>query len=357
MAEVDIGSEQFTDEDRLYSGSRFRDVVDALFANPYQRVWGREGEPPLPVQDVTIKTVFGGLLSLGRPPRFERAAARSLDSGADLRWGPDRKGFTRFLHPNAVCLVGRWEITEDTPYSGYFAGGSRALVVARYSSGAGGLRRGRIRSMALVGKLFPTVDPNHSTPLRTANFITQEDIGGARTESINAAELLNAPNVTVFRRGPAGTILVKIASVFRRVDQQPTIRQLYPIAELGKPSGEPTRAPEFMRLLVARGQPVIPGADLDVRDEVMAQIFDRGDPVPKRTLTFTIDVTDDGMTRGTPFRVRRTFRNWRRIGTMMFDNAVVSYNGDAVIQFTHPTWRQDRNDPTTATRINGLKTR
>ena len=357
MAEVDIASEQFTDEDRLYSGSRFRDVVDALFANPYQKVWGREGEPPLPVQDVTIRTVFGGLLSLGRPPRFERAAARSLDSGADLRWGPDGKGFTRFLHPNAVCLVGRWQITEDTPYSGYFVGGSRALVVARYSSGAGGLRRGQIRSMALVGKLFPTVDPNHSTPLRTANFITQEDIGGARTESINAAELLNAPNVTVFRRGPAGTILIKIASVFRRVDQQPTIRQLYPIAELGKPAGEPTRAPEFMRLLVAPGQPVIPGADLDVRDEVMAQIFDRGEPVPKRTLTFTIDVTDDGMTTGTPFRVRRTFRNWRRIGTMVFDNAVVSYNGDAVIHFTHPTWRQDRNDPSTATRINGLKVR
>jgi len=32
MPDVDIGSEQFTDEDRLYSGSRFREVVDALFA-------------------------------------------------------------------------------------------------------------------------------------------------------------------------------------------------------------------------------------------------------------------------------------------------------------------------------------
>ncbi len=74
-------------------------------------------------------------------------------------------------------------------------------------------------------------------PLRTANFITQEDIGGARTESINAAELRNAPDVTVFRRGPAGTLLIKVAAVFRRVDKQPTIRQLYPIAELGKPAG------------------------------------------------------------------------------------------------------------------------
>jgi hypothetical protein len=357
MPDVEVGSEQFTDEDREYSGSRFRDVVDALFANPYQRVWGREGEPPLPNQEQTIKTVFGGLLSRGRPPRFERASERTLDSRADLRWGPDRKGFTRFLHPNGVCLVGRWEITEDTPYSGYFARGSTALVVARYSSGAGGNRRGRIRSLALVGKLFPTVDPDHQVPLRTADFITQEDIGGARSESINAAELRNAPDVTVFRRGPAGTLLIKVAAVFRRVDQQPTIRQLYPIAELGKPAGTPTRAPEFMRLLVATGQPVIAGPDLDVRDEVMAQIFDRGDPVPKRTLTFTIDVTDEGRTSGTPFRVRRTFRNWRCIGTLIFDNAVVSYNGDAVIHFSHPTWRQDRNDPATATRVSGRKVR
>jgi hypothetical protein len=163
--------------------------------------------------------------------------------------------------------------------------------------------------------------------------------------------------VTVFRRGPAGTILIKVAAVFRRVDQQPTIRQLYPIAELGKPSGEATRAPEFMRLLVASGQPTIAGEDLDVRDEVMAHIFDRGDPVPKRTLTFTIDVTDEGTTSGTPFRVRRTFRNWRQIGTLVFHNAVASYNGDAVIHFTHPTWRQDRNDPATATRVNGRKVR
>jgi hypothetical protein len=283
------------------------------------------------------------------------ASARTLDSNADLRWGPDRKGFARLLHPTGVCLVGRWQITEDTPYSGYFGRGSTALVVARYSSGAGGNRRGRIRSLALVGKLFPTADPDDPRPLRTANFMTQEDIGGARSDSINAAELRSAPDVTVFRRGPAGTLLVKVAVVFRRVDSEPTIRQLYPIAELGKPADEPTRAPAFMRLLVAAEQPVIAGAELDVRDEVMAQIFDRGDPVPKRTLTFTIGVTDDGITSGSPFRVRRTFKNWRQIGTLVFDNAVISYNGDTVIHFAHPTWRRDRNDPASATRIDGVK--
>jgi hypothetical protein len=141
------------------------------------------------------------------------------------------------------------------------------------------------------------------------------------------------------------------------VDEQPTIRQLYPIAELGKPAHEPTRAPEFMRLLVAPAQPVIAGAQLDVRDEVMAQIFDPGDPMPKRTLTFTIDVTDEGRTTGTPFRLRRAFGNWRRVGVLVFDHAVVSRNGNAVVHFTHPVWRHDRNDPATVARTNGVRVR
>jgi hypothetical protein len=132
---------------------------------------------------------------------------------------------------------------------------------------------------------------------------------------------------------------------------------LYQIAELGKPAGEPTRAPEFMRLLVAPDQPRIPGDGLDFRDEVMAQIFDRGDPAPKRTLTFNIELTDEGTTSGIALRQRRTFRNWRRVGTLTFSNAVASYNGDAVLHFNHPTWREDRNDPSTATRVNGQKVR
>ena len=63
MTRVESGSEQFSDEDRAYAGSRFRDVVAAVFANPYQQVWGRDGEPPLPNEVVTIRTVFGNLFS------------------------------------------------------------------------------------------------------------------------------------------------------------------------------------------------------------------------------------------------------------------------------------------------------
>jgi hypothetical protein len=110
-----------------------------------------------------------------------------------------------------------------------------------------------------------------------------------------------------------------------------------------------------MRLKVVPNQPRIPGADLDFRDEVMSHIFDRGDPIPQRTLRYIIEVTDTGQASGPAFRLRRTFSNWRPLGELVFDNAVVSHNGDAVLHFNHPTWRTDRNDPKTATRVDGRK--
>ncbi len=356
MSENDFGVEQTTDGDRGDPGSRYADVRAAIRANPYRDVWGRPGDPPLPMFPVTLASVIRGMLSRERY-YFLRAAERTVDSQADLRWGPDKQGFRRLLHPNGVCLFGRWQVTADTPYSGYFAKGSSALLVARYSTCCTETRRGNTRSLAMVGKLFPTTDPDHPTPLRTANFITQEDIGGAFSTTINDAELRNAPDTTALRRGSGLPIILVTGMVLSRADRQPTIRQLYPIAELGKPAAAPTRAPAFMRPLVAATQPRTPGDAIDFRDEVMAQIFDPGDPTPKRTLTFDIEVTDDGETHGTKLQERRTFANWRRIGQMIFSDAAISFNGDRVVHCNHPTWRDDRNDPSTATRVNEQKVR
>jgi hypothetical protein len=100
-----------------------------------------------------------------------------------------------------------------------------------------------------------------------------EDIAGTYTGYINDAELRNAPDVTFWRQ-PS---LVIPATVFILLDKKASLRQVYPIAELGKPLDESTRAPEFMRLLVASDQPRIEGEKLDVRDEVLGQIFDKGE--------------------------------------------------------------------------------
>jgi hypothetical protein len=139
---------------------------------------------------------------------------------------------------------------------------------------------------------------------------------------------------------------------FKFANRMPTMRQVYEIAELGKPDGEATRAPEFLRLLVDDAQPRIEGEGLDFRDEIMAQIYDRGNPEPKRELVFHIEVSDEGETHGPAFYERRTIRNWKRIGRLTFREAVVSYNGDFVVHFHHPGWRTDRNDPSTDLRKN-----
>jgi hypothetical protein len=308
------GDEGFSEDDRGYVGSRFADVEKALFANPYQKIWGAAGEPPMPVHQVTLLSLLSGALAGGGPWKFRRASERAVDSSADLRWGPDGKGFRRLLHPNGICLTGLWKITEATNYSGYFRQGSVALVVGRYSTCCSETRRGHARSLSMVGKLFPTTNPDHPEPLRTANFITQQDIGGDYSAYVNDAELRNAPNTTLWRRGAGIPILIVTGAVFNLVDKNISIRQLYEIAELGKPNGEPTHAPTFMRLMAAKEQPRISGEGMDFRDEIMAQVYDPGEPEPKRTLTFNIEVTDDGETRGVPVFERRTFSNWRHVG-------------------------------------------
>src|SRR5262245_38625123 len=165
MKSDDFGTQEVTEADRAYEGSRFADVRAALWANPYQGVWGREGEPPLPRYRVSLLSVLRGALPFGPPYRFRQAVQRAVDSHADLRWGVDNQGFRRLLHPNGICLTGLWEVTKETAYSGYFREGSRALAVGRYSTCCTETRRGHTRSLALAGKLFPTIDPDHAEPL------------------------------------------------------------------------------------------------------------------------------------------------------------------------------------------------
>ena len=59
---IDVQTAAVADGNRGYVGSRFSEVVGAIFANPYQRIWGAVGEPPLPVYEVTFSSVFGGLV-------------------------------------------------------------------------------------------------------------------------------------------------------------------------------------------------------------------------------------------------------------------------------------------------------
>lgn len=353
-----FGAQGLTREDAAHRGSRFSDVKAAVFANPYQKVWGGAGQPPLPFYRTTNRSVYAGSLPFGRPPQFRLASIRTLDSAADLRWGDDGRGFRRLVRPQGVCVTGVWEITESTPYSGYFQKGRRGLVIARLSAGVTMTWRGRRRSYGAALKLFPTADEHHADLLPTANVLLADDLGGSTASHITEVSLTNAPHVTGFNRGNEIPVLLKEGLVFELVDRIASMRQVYPIAELGKPPDEPTRSPEFLRLHASSGQPAID--EDDVRNEVLAHIFDRGDARPKRTLSFDLAVSDRGKKSGFVFfpgGQRQTIVNWQTIGRVRFTDGVASYNGDFVIHFRHPTWRKDRNDPNTAVRQSGKKVR
>jgi len=343
-----LGPQGLRNEDLRYDGSRYSKVREALFLNRYYLTWGGGEERPLPIYAVRLRYALAGLW---RRWRFQQASDRSIDSRADLRWGDDRLGFRRILHPNGVCLFGTWEIDPDAggDYTGHFAPGSRALLIARYSVCCTETRSGEYRSLSLVGKVYPTLDAAHVNKLRPASFITQEDLGGSKSYAIGDVELRNAPDITPWARGWGLPVFLLTGFVLSRTDQQNAVRQLYEVAELGKPSGQPTRAPEFIRLLAPRSPDDARAAGVDFRDEILGHIYDPGDPVPRRTLTFDIEVSDTGQRRGLLVR-RWQITGWRRIGRLVFSEAVASYNGDFVLHYPHPAWRRDRNDPKTVVR-------
>ncbi len=336
------GQQGVTDEDRNYRGSRYSEVRKALYANPYRGGASGQQPGPLPMFRSTIRNVWS--------THFRHASARSLDSKADLRWGADGKGYRRIIAPNGICVLGTWEITANSPYSGYFRKGSKGLTIGRFSSDGNETMRGQRRSISLGMKIYPTMDPDHPTPLKPAGLIAQEDLGGMRTAYINDADIRNAPNVTAFRRGIYILIMLRAGRLFEQLDKVGDSRQLYEIAELGTPPNETIKAPEHMLLKMAEGQRRIEGDRLDFRDEIYGHIFKPGDAEPTGSMEFDISVSDTGRRSGLQGLSKVAVTNWQRIGKLTFTEAICSYNADHVIQFHHPGWRENRNDPSTAVR-------
>ena len=231
-------------------------------------------------------------------------------------------------------------------------------MIARISAGVTMTLRGIRRSYGIALKLYPTVDDNHDQLLQTANVFLVDDLGGTTASHLIEVELTNAPHVTGFNRGHEIPVLLKEGLVFALVDRMATIRQVYPIAELGQAAHAQTNAPAFLRLQAASGQPVID--EQDVRHEVLAHIFDKGNPKPQRTLSFDIAVSDTGKKSGllsSPKVKDKPLPTGRPLARSISTMAWPPYNGDFVLHFRHPTWRSDRNDPSTAVRQHGKKVR
>jgi len=349
------GPQGMTAEDHEYRGSRYADVRAALYQNPYRGGAAGQQPGPLPMFRSTIRNAWRGLFS--GENQFRHASARSMDSQADLRWGPDGKGWRRIIAPNGICVLGTWEITEQNIYTGYFQQGSKGLTIGRFSSDGNETMRGQRRSFSLGMKVYPTTDPEHPTPLIPASVIVQEDLGGMRTPYINDAELVNTPSVHAYRRGIYFLIMLRAGPIFQRLDKVGDARQVHQVAELGKAPDVPTHAPDHMMLKMAQGQRRVEGSRLDFRDEIYGHMFNPGDAQPTGSMVFDILVSSLGRRTGVRGLSNVKVQDWQRIGTVRFHEAICSYNGDHVIQFHHPRWRDDRNDRNTYIRVRGERVR
>ena len=299
----------------------YEEVYAAVFSDPYYgKSWKGPGQ--LPVYKQSLTTLVNRLFSREAPLGLLGAAAdRTVRSGADLRWGNNRKGVRRLLHPNGICLCGAWQINAAPPgaaYTGYFAKGSEARIIARYSTGGSQPLGGHYRSLSLVGKIYPPADAENVSNA-PANFFTQQDIATTFSNSIHDAILTNSPPVSPWNRGKDIFQLFWVGIVLAVADKRNTERQLYEIAELGKPINEKTSCPRFMRLTVSEQTPRSNGTGVDFRDEILGILYDAGESCPSgRQLIFDIAVSDAGQKHRFAGIEWLTGQQWTRIGNITF---------------------------------------
>ena len=295
--------------DSSYQGSTFDEVWTEVASDPYTS---------LPHYTVTWASFYSGWFHND----LLEDSKRTLDSADDLM--PAQK---KLLHPNGICLQGTWSITEDNPYSGYFAPGSQALFIGRASTALSETEQGEYRAFGVAGKLFPTMDPTER--VHTANFVTIEDLGGTDTDHfLDAGNTNDIINITirpslVFK----GLLAFTVAQAFMTADQtidvtQTLIRQLYPISTLGVTDHDTLATPRWLMITGAADTERFDAVDF--RDELRMENYPNG-------LAFEIHVANEGTRLGP--------KNWQLIGRIDVTGTAVSASCDQRLHFAHPRYQ------------------
>ena len=269
-----------------YRGTSFRQLRDVVWSDRYESLPYHFGAGPLKL--VT----------------FFNHAARNLIDRRDLL-----PRFDKLIHANGICHTGVWNITEPSPYTGYFRQGAEGLVLARLSVAGLFLKSGFRRAFGIGGKLFPTMDPDEV--VWPANFVTVSHLSGTRARHILDIESTNRPTVGL---GPAPFVVNRI--IFRLMDRRPGFRQLHPISSLGVLPGDPVRTPDLMLLKAVDSLPRV--EEKDFREELRVKRY------PDGKLIYGIYVRNFGESI------------WNRLGTLTFDDDVTSESGDKRLHFWIP---------------------
>jgi hypothetical protein len=284
-----------------YTGSRAADVWAQVASDPYSS---------LPHESVTLGKFFSWTQN-----KLKDAAIRTISDESDVL-----PRFDKLVHPNGICLRGTWNITESSQYTGYFEQGRRGVLIARASVALSDTTAGSFRGFGLAGKLYPTSDPDHVDPLKTASFFVIDDLGGTMATHYMDAQLTNEPALTIHPSEALylATVGGAAQSAFKAADINPGRRQVYPIAELGVADTSTAVTPRWMMIRGAEGARF---DQADFRDELATAL--KAGPV-----TMNILVSEDKT-------------SWSTIGFIEFDDGVASDSCDHRLHFHHPKFRTD----------------
>jgi len=296
--------------------SQADDVNLSAVKNQFQSVWNvvRSNElATLPQDSVSFFKLFSAFKNI-----ILEDAQRTLSDKSDLL-----PHFEKLAHPNGVCMKGTWNIDSESNYSGYFKSGSQALIIARASSAMSNTKKGEIRAFGMAGKLFATTDTLETLENPSANFFVIDDLGGTKADYFSDVELTNEPSVSTNSEVLKYALYaLKVANAFRDADVNPNIRQVYEISHLGESNNSNIITPKWMKISAQEGQTKVNATDF--REEFFLD--------ENETLTFNIDVASNEV-NGT--------KVWQHIGTIVFDEAVVSLSCDHNLHFHHPRFRTD----------------
>ncbi len=281
----------------------------------FAELWGEVVSDPLdrlPQESVS----FFKLYSSGKNTLL-KDSQRTLDEHSDIL-----EPFEKLAHPNGICLKGVWEIDSKNIFSGYFKQSSQALIIARASTAMSNTKSGDIRSFGFAGKLFPTMSADLKSEER-ANFFLIDDLGGTDALYYRDVELTNEPSASInFEVVKNMLYALEVSRVFNIADENPGIRQLYEISQLGESESKNIITPKWMKIEAQEAPKKVDAKDF--RDELNIK--------DGESLIFNIFVANKMINKE---------RDWQKIGRITFDESIVSSSCDNRLHFHHPKWRSD----------------
>ena len=269
---------------------------------------------------------------LSSPMDIFQAAKRAITDQSDLFPTNTKK----LIRANGICLAGKWVITKETPYSGFFSKGSQGLVLVRASVGFNDTKRGSNRSFGLAGKLFPTLDPKED--VKTANFFLIDDNAGTNRPYYLDAPLLSESKITYVNLLTDAIkdfsinlirMLLTVEKAQKNADSESKIRQLYPISRAGLKDIGLAKSPALLK--IQGSQSLWKVDEDDFRDELRVKNYPTA-----------------GSNTPEPYRIRLNLYlapertkspAWSGpVGYIDLFEDVVSDACDMRLRFSHPAW-------------------